>query len=917
MKTLKNKNNTDPAAGTVLKDLLSRNTMMYLVITSLMAVFLYVILKNNQNHSLLLSWLIIFGLQTATLARFHHLLSLKINPFNNTYYTSWFLINGLLWGMLGGIFLSKVPSDSQALIIMALVAVIALGIPLITSSYKLSGLFSSAVLLPSACSFALEMNAVSFGKSIFIIALIPVFLRVVKVNTGFQTRSNFLIDQLNKTMKKMKAGNLELKKEISDKKQTEEALIKARDDAEAAVIAKGEFLASMSHEIRTPMNGVLGMAELLIDTDLTNKQKRFAETIHKSGNALLTIINDILDFSKIEAGKLELNKTVFDLRLLIEEVGLMFADQAYRKGLELTCDFPASGHPTFRGDAERIRQILVNLLGNALKFTEKGEVILKVEIFEKDNDLCLIRFRVRDTGIGIDPAVQGKIFNSFSQADGSTTRKFGGTGLGLTICKKLIQLMNGKVGIKSQLGQGATFWFAIPLKKEAAVKQSISKSIIEPLKDLRVLIADANKTNCALLEQQLKNWGMDYYSVGNGKNVPRIMKEAVGQGKPFSLAIIDSKLPGLDGISLARKINNDQKLSETKLIILSSIGNMEETGQWLMAGIEGYLNKPIRQNELYECVSKALLPEKPENSPPDQNQPTPQNGGSFLLKGHVLVAEDNLVNQELVKEMLANLGCTVEIADNGQKAFEAISDCLELDSFQQPYDLVLMDCQMPVMDGFEATRKIRNWEEQQAVIQRIPIIALTANAMEGDREKCLSVGMDDYMTKPFNLGQLGAILHHWLPLLAKENKSAYARQNESAVRSQSNDTSDKTEERVAQINVAAINKIRKLQRKGQPNVVVKVIKLFLENSQKTIFTLESAISKGDHATLHRSAYSLHSSCSTVGATDLAKVCSELEMLGKAGDSEKAQSRLSVLEYEYDAVCIALNKLIDSEKAVAA
>ena len=913
---------TNNNQSTVLRvsDALSRNTMMYLIFSALVGLFIYTVLQGNTEKSSLQTWIVCIEANTAILGIFHYISSRKkINPFSNIFFTGGFLFNGFIWGALGSIVLPQIAADGHILIIMSLVAIVALGVPLFVSSPRLVFLFSSVVLIQPAIYYFSEMNALSIGKGLIISTLIPVAIKVVKISRDFQSRSaslmdkhQRLIDQLNVAVEKTETTNLELINEINEKKQTETELIKARDDAEAAVKAKSEFLATMSHEIRTPMNGVLGMAELLIGTELTSKQNRFAETIHKSGSALLTIINDILDFSKIEAGKLELNKTVFDLRLLIEELGVMFASQAHQKGLELTCNFPADGHSMFRGDAERIRQILVNLMGNALKFTEKGEILLKVELFTKEDDMFLIRFRVRDTGIGISDAAQEKIFDSFSQADGSTTRKFGGTGLGLTICKMLTELMGGTIGIKSKPDVGSTFWFSIPLKKEAAITQSVSRPSSHIFKGMRALIADNNKTNRELLEQQFTNWGMDYYSVDNGKNALRALQEAAQQGNSFSLAVLDNQLSGIDGITLARKINKDSKLSDTKIIMLSSVGNMEETGQWLMAGVESYLSKPIRQNELYESVYKAIGTGHDNSVEFEKANVVPKQSKVTDLKGHILVAEDNMVNQELAREMITNLGCTVEIVDNGLQAFEAISESL-LDNIQKPYDLILMDCQMPEMDGFEATKNLRQWEGQQKVLQRIPIIALTANAMEGDRDKCIAAGMDDYMTKPFTLVQLGAMLHRWLPLLAKENNSEYARHNENVKDSQS--TVEK-EEGVTQLESAALERIRKLQRDGQPNVVIKVIKLFLENTQKTILILESAISKGDNENLQRSAYSLQSSCSTVGATDLARLCAELESLGRTGNAGVAQSRLSVLEYEYDAVCTALQNVIEDEAEIA-
>lgn len=903
-----------------LSNMLVRNTLLYFIFSALVALFIYLILQDEGETSALLDlWIICIEANTIILA-FVLLLSKQITEKTreNNIIIAGVLCNGLIWGILGGTELSQIPPDFHVLIIMSLVGIVGLGAPVISSSYFLVMLFSSLVLLPPAFYFLTEMNAVSMGKGLVITALIPVVVRVVKIYQNFLEKTNTLqeqhqtlINQLNQEVKKSELANAELINEINNKLKTEAELISARDAAEEAVRAKSEFLATMSHEIRTPMNGILGMTELLIDTNLTSKQHRFAETIHKSGNALLTIINDILDFSKIEAGKLELNNTVFDLRLLIEDLGVMFAEQTHRKGLELSCQYPADGHAAFRGDPVRIRQILVNLIGNAIKFTEKGEVSLKVELFEKENDHFLVRFRVQDTGIGIAPEVQKKIFDSFSQADGTTTRKFGGTGLGLSISKKLTHLMKGKIGVKSQADHGSTFWFAIPLKKEKALKQPLSAIINPVFKNTRLLIADHNASSRIILEQQCTNWGISFYSVKDGKEALRIIRQARQQNKPFNLAIIENKLPGLDAISLAQKIKSEPDIADTKLIILSSIGNMEETGQWLMAGVESYLNKPIRQNELHESLCKALLKEHIESADSNITNTIRTASETLVLKGHILVAEDNFVNQELAREMITKLGCSIEIAANGKLAFEAITEC-PLDNLQRPYDLILMDCQMPEMDGFQATREIREWESLQKIAQHIPVIALTANAMEGDRERCLAAGMDDYMTKPFNLEQLAAMLHRWLPLLAKENRSEFMRVNEAISRSQS-EFKDQVSVQTNMLDPAALNKIRTLQRKGQPNVVIKVIKLFIENSQKTVQALEAAAAKGDHEALRRAAYSLQSSCNTIGATDLSKLCVEIEALAKQGNAEKAQSRLSVFEYEYDAVCAALEQQIKLEK----
>ncbi len=919
--------NKDFASELFIKNIIAKNTQMYFIFSALVALFIYTVLR-DENISSLTFWLACIETNIIGLALLHTLSTKKrVDPLKNILFKIGIITNGLLWGAFSIVSLSVMNIESQALIIIALIAIVSLGVPLLASSPRLALLFSSVILLPLSAYFLFKFTFISIGKSLVVALLVLAITRVASIIHDFQKHSESLrkkhqslIEQLNVEAQKSESANIELKNEIAEKKKTEGSLIKARDQAENALKAKSEFLATMSHEIRTPMNGVLGMTELLSGTDLSNKQKRFTETIHKSGSALLTIINDILDFSKIEAGKLELNNSVFDLRLLLEDIGTMFAEQAHRKNLNLSCIYPADGHAMFRGDPERIRQILTNLIGNAIKFTEKGEILCKVELIEQNSNDFLVRFRVQDTGIGIHTDAQGKIFDSFSQADNTTTRKFGGTGLGLAISKMLVKLMKGKIGVKSQAGRGSIFWFAIPLMKEAAVTQSLSQTLPQNFSHFRVMIADANPTSRQVLEQQLDNWDLDYYSIDNGKKALLKMKEAAQQGQPFSLAILDNELPGMNGIALAKKIKDDPEIMDVKLIMVSSVGNLEQTGQWLMAGIESYLSKPIRQNELYESISKALTPASSSKMKVKKNKSfNPEK--TISLTGHILVAEDNIVNQELVREMLTKLGCTVEVVENGRIALEIISDC-PLDNLHKPFDVILMDCQMPEMDGFEATTNIRNWENQQKVLNRIPIIALTANAMEGDREKCINSGMDDYMTKPFNLKQIGALLHRWLPLLAKENVSEFARLNKHNKKAeQVLEVSPPTRSKKVQslptklspLDTNAFTKIRRLQREGQENIVIKVIKLFLENSQKTLLSVESAISKGETEALQRAATSLKSSCLTIGATELAKLCLELIELGKLGNSGQAQSRLGILEFEYDEACKALHSIIVEEQ----
>lgn len=903
-----------------MQNKLHRFTSQYLLFSALAALYLYVVLYHDSTVNMLNTWIVCLEANTAVLAIFN-LLSNKrdLDARDNHFFMIGIMMNAAIWGVLGGVILADIPNNVDVLVLLALVAVVGLGVPVVASSNNLVALFSSLILLPPAIHFISQFDEVSLGKGVTIALIIPVILRMVSLCREFiekaqslQDDHKTLIDRLNMTIKKSELANTELRNEIENKQKTEAALITARDQAQEAALTKSEFLATMSHEIRTPMNGILGMTEMLKDTELSSKQKRFADTIHKSGNTLLNIINEILDFSKIEAGKLELNYAVFDLRELIEDIAVLFAEQAGSKGLTLNCEYPASGHATFRGDAQRIRQILVNLIGNAIKFTERGEIIVRIELFETQSENINIRFRVTDTGIGIPQSAQEKIFDSFSQADGSTTRKFGGTGLGLSISKKLTLLMNGKIGLKSAPSEGSTFWFAIPLKKEKAINKPLSAQIAPAIKQAHILIADQNATTRHILEKQCENWKIRFQSVSNGTSALKVIQQANELNNPIDLAIVENDLPSIDAISLAKKVKGNAKIADTKLVILSSVGNMEETGQWMMAGVDSYLNKPIRQNEMYEALYKALVSDTTSVPPPmptEASQPVEEG----KLRGHILVAEDNFVNQELIREMLTKLGLSFEIAGNGRLAFEALTEC-PLDKMQRPYNLVLMDCQMPEMDGFAATRSIREWEAQQRTIERLPIIALTANAMEGDRERCLVAGMDDYMTKPINLEQLSAMLHRWLPLLSQDNKSEFARLQTAIEEDEARKAQAKKEAstQVTQLDQAALDKVRKLQRKGQPNVLIKVSKLFLENSEKLIRTLETAAANGDGTALQRAAYSMQSSCKTVGASDLATLCSELEVLAMKDKINEAQARLSVLEYEYDAVCHALQDLVKRE-----
>ncbi|NNE97992.1 MAG: response regulator [Pyrinomonadaceae bacterium] len=692
-------------------------------------------------------------------------------------------------------------------------------------------------------------------------------------------------------------------RDISKQKRLEHELSETRDAALATAKLKSEFLANMSHEIRTPMNGIIGLCELLLETDLNDEQRDYAESVNSSGEALLNIVNDILDFSKIEAGKLTLENVEFDVRETIESIMDIFDQPIRRKGLELAVFVDPNVPKSVKGDPPRLRQILTNLISNAIKFTEEGEIVIRISPEDEETEKIRLRFAVSDSGIGIKEEAQAQLFDAFTQADTSITRRYGGTGLGLAISRQLVEMMNGEIGIESELNRGSTFWFTVPFEESASKEKALVP--LNMLKSVRMLIVEDNDTHRKILLQQVKLLGMNVDEVNSGKRAIEIMRAASSQGEPFEIVIADLNMPEMNGLELAESIKSDPVLRKAKILMMPSIKDHEHIKEARDLGVNSFLYKPVRQSKLQakliEIAGKEYIDPNPNTTSRTKKDPIrPKDSSPRFdiepikgLPSVILVAEDNPVNQKVILSQIAKLGFKADLVENGKQAIAAIG--------KNQYAMILMDCQMPVLDGLQATQKIRELEKDTG--RRIPIIAVTANAIEGDREQCIAVGMDDYISKPTKKNELNELISKYMHISAEEKPSLKPAEESKP---------DPTESNEAKL---IDERLRDLGESCGEEVTLECLELFVEDLPVSVTDLSFAVQSGDMDRIDKEAHKLKGSAANMGAVKLPKMCQDMCEASRGEKTDVTQTLLREIIAEYENLVPIYEKQLENYKAI--
>ncbi len=790
------------------------------------------------------------------------------------------LASSMIWGSTAVVLFPSGNFSHQAFIGFVLAGMSAGAV----ASFVTSHAVFLAFIIPACAPYALRLLAqgdpMQIAMGLMCLAfMFAMYLTSKKTSavTREALRLRFKNDDL---VQELERANVNLRGEVTERKQHQADLERLMEEVNIAAQAKSQFLANMSHEIRTPLNGVIGMSDVLSRSQLTMRQRHQLTLIQKSARTLLGLLNDILDFSRIEAGRIELETAPFDVRELIADAVDILADQAQSKGIELAYDVANDVPAMVVGDQMRLRQVLVNLVSNAVKFTDTGSVVLRATaLCGSEQSPPLIRFAVTDTGIGIDAEFQKHLFDPFKQADASVTRRFGGTGLGLSISHHLVALMGGSLACTSTLGKGSEFHFELPLKRAASQSNGYAKLNFNGT--CRVLAADENEVTREILGNYLKSWKLDVASTSTGEDVIAKLIKAAKANDPFKIAIVSTSLADISGLELAARISSIPLIKSTKVILATPLNWSDDARVSQLSNRVCTITKPIRQSQLFERLTAFTLSadgQATDEAVRASSEPAPAS----TFAAHVLLVEDNPVNQELAIEYLKAFDCTFDVAGNGKQALDAMDT--------RRYDLVLMDCQMPVMDGFEATRLIRA-KEKDAGTARTPVVALTAGAFSGDREQCLRAGMDSYLSKPFSQQALAAELAKWLKASASTSP---AEANAAAA-----DIIDAgRQEPLDRQQIAAM-------RERKADLLQRLIGIYLEHAPLLVDKLKEAGAGHDLAALKDTAHNLKSSSGNMAATGLMELCQLLEVQAMQGEFERARETVEAIELEYRAVSLAL------------